>query len=71
MTTQLCINSAAGQDCLEFSSIGEGPFKKWRLDHVFSKSKINTSTESLADAPINSVNQGLFYVNLSAHGQMV
>ncbi|NQT61511.1 MAG: hypothetical protein HQ556_01010 [Candidatus Marinimicrobia bacterium] len=71
MTTQICINAPAGQDCLEFTRIGEGPSKNWRLDHVHTKAKMNTSNESLVDAPINSVNQGLFYVSQSAYGQMV
>jgi len=71
MTTQICIDAPTGQDCLEFSRIGEGPSKNWHLDHVHSKSKMNSLNESHIDPPINSENQGLFYVNMSAHGQMV
>ena len=71
MTTQICINAATGHDCLEFTRIGEGPSKNWRFDRVFSKTKVNTNKEGLPETSINSVNQGLFYVNQSAHGQMI
>ncbi|MBC8375297.1 MAG: hypothetical protein H8E26_04570 [FCB group bacterium] len=71
MTTQICINALAGQDCLEFTRIGEGPSKKWRFDRIISKAKTNVIRESLENTSINSVNQGLFYVNQSAYGQMV
>ena len=46
MITQICINAPAGQDCLEFSRIGEGPSKKWRFDRINSKTKTEASTES-------------------------
>lgn len=71
MTTQICIDAPTGQDCLEFSRIGTGPSKNWRLDHISSKTKMDTPNASRVDPPINSVNQGLFYVNQSAHGQMI
>ncbi|MBT4034296.1 MAG: hypothetical protein HOB84_12405 [Candidatus Marinimicrobia bacterium] len=71
MITQICINAPAGQDCLEFSRIGEGPSKKWRFDRINSKTKTEASTESSPNSSINSVNQGLFYVNQSAYGHLI
>ena len=71
MTTQICINAPAGQDCLEFSRIGEGPSKGWRFDRINSKGKTNVVREVQPNTSINSANQGLFYVNQSAYGQMI
>ncbi len=71
MTTQICINAPKGQDCLEFTQIGDGFSKTWRLDNINSKSKTPVAYETLQSASINSANQGLFYVNQSAYGQLI
>ncbi len=71
MKTQICINAPTGQDCLEFTRIGQSPSRSWRFDHVSSKAKTKITSESPPSPSINSVNQGLFYVSQSAYGQMI
>jgi hypothetical protein len=71
MITQICINESRGQDCLEFTRVGSGPSKNWNLDKVFSNQKVAKSIIHQPNTSLNSINQGLFYSSLSAHGQLV
>ncbi len=70
MTTQVCIDAKAGQDCLQFTRTGAGPSQNWRFDHITSHMKTDHLNEA-PENPGNSVNQGVFYVNQSAYGQLI
>ncbi|NQV49324.1 MAG: hypothetical protein HQ507_02430 [Candidatus Marinimicrobia bacterium] len=71
MNTQICIDATTGQDCLEFTSTGTGPSKGWNFvslqSYLKAKNQINPNSQPGAGV----VNQGLFYVNQSAYGQMI
>jgi len=71
MTTQICIDSAAGQDCLEFTPMGKSPFKKWHLNGIHSKRNMNTKRDGQNSNAIRPVIQVPFYVEQSAYGSMV
>lgn len=71
MTTQICINVPAGEDCLEFSRVGSGATSRWQLDQVKSKVNSKIETESQSTRSSNTGSNGLFYVNQTAYGNMV
>lgn len=71
MTTQICIDSTAGQDCLEFTRQGKSPFSKWHLNGIRSQPSMQTKRGGQSNNPIKSVIQEPFYVEQSAYGSMV
>jgi len=71
MTTQICIDTTMGQDCLEFTRIGKGPSKAWRFDSLKSTTKAKATGSPIFKPPVDSAGHGLYYVNLSAHGLMI
>ncbi len=71
MKTQICIDAASGHDCLEFTSTGTGPGKGWTFVGVQSFLKAKNQIKPGSLPGVGVVNQGLFYVNQSAYGQII
>ena len=71
MTTQICINSNKGQDCLLFQQSGQNPGKSWELVHVQSKALSKKNGRLINQPAAASINQGPFYVSQSAFEPLV
>jgi hypothetical protein len=71
MKTQICIEATLGHDCLEFARTGAGPNKGWNFVRALSSYKAKNQIKPSSQPGAGIVNQGLFYVNQSAYGQMI
>jgi len=71
MNTQICIDGATGQDCLEFTRTGTSTSKGWKFVRVQTFLKAKNQMTPASSSGVDLVNQGLFYVNQSAYGQMI
>ena len=71
MTIEICIDAHKGQDCLEFSQVGNGPSKSWSFDRLKSNTKAKSTTSQPFQTSVNPADHGLYYVNQSAHGLMI
>ncbi len=68
MTIEVCIEAQKGQDCLEFSKVGEGVSKTWHFNSLRSIAKARDTT---IQSSVETADHGPYYVNQSAHGLMV